>query len=145
MSYLEDAAAELGKARDDNERRYADLENHLPAQRPEILAGVNARRMEIADGFIRIAAIAAGADGPLAARARKLYAALDRWGTRDDTRAQPEVRRAANDAMDAIDAMVRELYAMRSRLVSEMRASDDATGRRVDALLAEGPVPEEEK
>ena len=67
---------------------------------------------------------------------RVLTAALSAWQGRDDTRPQPEVRRAANTAMDQIDAMVRELYAMRSRLVTEVRASDDATGRRVDAMLA---------
>jgi hypothetical protein len=60
------------------------------------------------------------------------------WETRDDSKAQPEVRLAANTAMDTIDAMVAELYAMRSRLVTEIRASDDATGRRVDAMLS-GP------
>jgi hypothetical protein len=69
---------------------------------------------------------------------------LGQWQARDDTRAQPEVRRAANEAMDAIDAMVRELYAMRSRLVTEIRAADDVTGARVDALLTESPVPDEE-
>jgi hypothetical protein len=37
--------------------------------------------------------------------------------------------------MDAIDAMLSELHALRSRLVSEIRASDDATATRVDALL----------
>src|SRR6266568_2761794 len=58
------------------------------------------------------------------------------WMARDDTRPQPEAREAANTAVDAIDAMLRELHAMRSRLVTEMRAADDATGRRVDDLLA---------
>ena len=38
--------------------------------------------------------------------------------------------------MDAIDAMLAELHALRSRLTGEMRASDDATAARVDALLA---------
>jgi hypothetical protein len=47
--------------------------------------------------------------------------------------------------MDAIDAMIRELYQMRSRLVSKIRVSDDANGARVDAMLAaakagRGPV-----
>jgi hypothetical protein len=64
-----------------------------------------------------------------------LAIALGQWDTRDDSKAQPEVRRAANTAMDAIDGMIRDLYAMRSRLVTEIRASDDATGRRVDDLL----------
>jgi hypothetical protein len=65
-----------------------------------------------------------------------LGAALDLWQLRDDTRPQPEVRRAANTAMDAIDAMLADLHALRSRLTGEMRASDDATAARVDALLA---------
>ena len=65
-----------------------------------------------------------------------LGVALAQWMARDDSRAEPEVRRAANTAMDAIDAMLAELYALRSRLMTEIRASDDATGRRVDAMLA---------
>lgn len=65
-----------------------------------------------------------------------LSVALGQWEDRDDTRPQPEVRRAANTAMDAIDAMLAELHQMRSRLVGEIRASDDATAARADALLA---------
>ena len=65
-----------------------------------------------------------------------LSIALGQWEGRDDTRPQPEVRRAANTAMDAIDGMLRDLYAMRSRLVTEIRASDDATAARVDAMLS---------
>jgi hypothetical protein len=68
---------------------------------------------------------------------RVLDIALARWARRDDTKAEPAVRRAANDAMDAIDATLRELHAMRARLLDEMRASDDATAARADALLAE--------
>jgi hypothetical protein len=64
-----------------------------------------------------------------------LSVALAQWETRDDSKATPAIRRAANTAMDAIDALVCELYAMRSRLVSEIRASDDATAARVDAML----------
>jgi hypothetical protein len=64
---------------------------------------------------------------------------LAQWETRDDTRAQSHIRHAANDAMDAIDTMLRELHQMRSRLVNEMRDSDDATAARVDRLLA-GPA-----
>ena len=70
-----------------------------------------------------------------------LALALGQWADRDDTRPQPEVRRAANTAMDEIDGMLAELYAMRSRLVTEIRASDDATGRRVDAMLAGRAAP----
>ena len=65
-----------------------------------------------------------------------LSIALGQWERRDDTKPQPEVRRAANTAVDAIDAMLAELHAMRSRLLGEIRAADDATGERVDALLA---------
>ena len=66
-----------------------------------------------------------------------LGVALAQWETRDDAVAQPEIRRAANTAMDAIDAMLRDLYAIRARLVTEIRAADDVTAARVDALLAE--------
>ncbi len=64
-----------------------------------------------------------------------LAVALAQWEIRDGTRPQPETREAANTAMDAIDSMLRELHAMRSRLVSEIRQADDETGRRVDELL----------
>jgi hypothetical protein len=63
-----------------------------------------------------------------------VYAAL--WSMRDDSEPCPSARRAANDAMDAIDAALAELYALRSRLVADIRASDDAAAARVDALLA---------
>jgi hypothetical protein len=62
--------------------------------------------------------------------------ALAVWETRDDAKAQPAVRQAANTAMDAIDDMVATLYRLRQRLGTEMRAYDDATGARVDAMLA---------
>lgn len=64
-----------------------------------------------------------------------LGVALAQWMARDDTGAEPEVRRAANTAMDAIDAMLAELHQLRARLVSEIRDSDDATAVRVDELL----------
>jgi hypothetical protein len=65
-----------------------------------------------------------------------LGVALAQWAARDDTKAEPEVRRAANTAMDAIDAMLRELHALRSRLVGEIRESDDIGAARVDAMLS---------
>jgi hypothetical protein len=65
-----------------------------------------------------------------------LSIALGQWERRDDTKPQGEVRRAANTAVDAIDAMLLELHAMRSRLLGEIRQADDATAARVDALLA---------
>ncbi len=61
MDYLEEAADLLRKARDDNEKRAALVpslrDGNLPTR--EILAEVNTRRMEIADGFMRLAAIQA--------------------------------------------------------------------------------------
>ena len=65
-----------------------------------------------------------------------LGVALAQWMARDETRAEPEVRQAANTAMDATDAMLAELHELRARLVGEIRASDDATAERVDAMLA---------
>lgn len=53
--YLEEAAAELRKARDDNERRASLTPPLVPAG--EIAAEVNRRRLEIAEGFTRLAAI----------------------------------------------------------------------------------------
>lgn len=64
--------------------------------------------------------------------------ALTLWAVRDDSRPQAEVRQAANTAMDAIDAILREAHELRARLVGEIRASDDATAARADELLAQG-------
>jgi hypothetical protein len=71
-----------------------------------------------------------------------LSGALALWATRDDAKAQPGVREAANTAMAAIDTMLAELHSARSALVGEIRRADDATDARVDALLA---VPLEER
>lgn len=57
--------------------------------------------------------------------------ALAQWAVRDDSKADPEARRAANTAMEAIDAMLAELHAVRSRLVAEKRQSDDANDARL--------------
>jgi hypothetical protein len=65
-----------------------------------------------------------------------LGVALAIWMARDDSRAQPEVRQAANTAMDSIDAMLAELHQLRARLLSEVHASDRAAAARADALLA---------
>lgn len=62
------------------------------------------------------------------------YLAL--WSMRDGNTGTPEHREAANAAMDAIDGLTRDLHKVRSRLVGEIRAYDDETARRVDALLA---------
>jgi hypothetical protein len=64
-----------------------------------------------------------------------LGVALAQWMARDDTKAQPAIRQAANTALDAVDGMLSELHTLRARLVSEIRDSDDASDARVDALL----------
>ena len=64
-----------------------------------------------------------------------LGVALAEWMGRDDSRAEPEVRQAANRAMDAIDSMIAEAFELRARLVTEIRESDDAAAARVDELL----------
>jgi hypothetical protein len=74
--------------------------------------------------------------GALGEHVETLGVALAWWDGRDDIRAQPEVRRAANTAVDEIDTLLRKLYHVRSRLISEIRRSDDASNARVDALLA---------
>jgi hypothetical protein len=43
-----------------------------------------------------------------------LGVALAQWAARDDTRADPEARQAANTAVDAIDAVLGELHALRA-------------------------------
>lgn len=65
-----------------------------------------------------------------------LAVALAQWMARDDSKADPGARRAANTAMDAIDAMLRELHTLRQVLITEIRGSDDETARRADELLA---------
>ena len=65
----------------------------------------------------------------------ELETALALWATRDDTKAQPEVRDAASDAIDAIDTAIRELYGIRGQLIPEVRASDDAAMARAEELL----------
>ena len=45
---------------------------------------------------------------------------------------------ARRSAVNAVDAMLQALHAIRARLISEIRASDDASAARADALLARG-------
>lgn len=59
------------------------------------------------------------------------------WEARRQDGPDAHARRCANDAMDAIDGAIRELHAIRAQLTGEIRADDDATAARVDALLAE--------
>jgi len=65
-----------------------------------------------------------------------LAVALAQWEARPDGRPAPDARRAANTAMDSIDELLAALHGIRSRLVTEIRVSDDATAARADALLS---------
>jgi len=73
----------------------------------------------------------------LAGLSGHLIAALAIWETRDDAGAQPTVRRAATEAVDAIDKMLGTLHEARSALIAQARAYDDAADARVDAMLAD--------
>ena len=64
-----------------------------------------------------------------------LGTALATWHARDDSGPCPDARRAANAAVGAVDAALAALHTLRQSLVSEIKASDDATAARVDALL----------
>jgi hypothetical protein len=44
---------------------------------------------------------------------------------------------AGHGAVKAIDAMLRELHVLRSRLITELRQDEAARAKRVDAMLAE--------
>lgn len=68
---------------------------------------------------------------------RALDEALTAWARRDDSQPRPEVRAAANTAVAELDAALGELHRLRNGLAAQTREFDDATARRVDALLAE--------
>ena len=75
-------------------------------------------------------------DGPLSAlrgRVDDLGAWLAIWEGR--TEPDEHARRCASDAVDAIDAALRGLNQVRQRLIGDIRAADDATAARADALL----------
>lgn len=59
-SYLEEAAIELRKARTANDNRAATLTSWLSEGAVPVLVEVNDRRMEMAEGFTRLAAIERG-------------------------------------------------------------------------------------
>jgi hypothetical protein len=60
MTHLQEAAEQLRIARDGNEERARDASAMRGTDRLIALAAVNTRRMEIAAGFTRLAAIEAG-------------------------------------------------------------------------------------
>jgi hypothetical protein len=55
-----------------------------------------------------------------------LGVALAQWDDRGRARHQAGARRAGSTAIDAIDTLITDLTALRARLVSEVRADDDA-------------------
>lgn len=89
-----------------------------------------------APGFPRGAAYA-DESASIRSAAEDIGAYLAMWAIRDDSKPCPDARRAANSAMDAIDRALAELHALRSRLVSDIRQSDDAAMARTAAMLAE--------
>jgi hypothetical protein len=70
------------------------------------------------------------------AHVEALETALALWATRDDSRAQPAVRSAANTAVDSIDSILTGLYRLREELIGQIRQADDANAARVNAYLA---------
>jgi hypothetical protein len=64
-------------------------------------------------------------------RTSVLGVALVQWADRGTARDKAAARRAGSTAVDAIDALLRDLYALRGRLVREIRQADDARRRRV--------------
>jgi hypothetical protein len=76
-------------------------------------------------------------DAPLSA-IREHVEDLGVWLGIWEERTEPDAfaRRCASNAVDAIDAMLRDLYLVRGRLTAEIRQADDATAARADTLLA---------
>ena len=104
---------------------------------PSILAGgTGSGRLLAYDQIDPTRLVIGDATGRLDGHLGVLGVALAQWMARDDTKAEPEVRRAANTAMHAIDAMLAEIHQLRSRLIGEIRVSDDLAAERADALLA---------
>ena len=60
-----------------------------------------------------------------------LGVALAQWADGDAAQDKAAARRAASAAVDAIDALLRDLYLLRGRLVQEIRQADGAARRHV--------------
>jgi hypothetical protein len=60
-----------------------------------------------------------------------LDVALVQWANRGTARDKAAARRAGSTAVDAIDALLRDLFLLRGRLVREIRQADDAARCRV--------------
>ncbi len=64
-------------------------------------------------------------------RTSVLGVALVQWADRGTARDEAAARRAGSTAVDAIDALLRDLCALRGCLAREIREADDAARRRV--------------
>jgi len=60
-----------------------------------------------------------------------LGVALAQWADGDAAQDKTAARQAASAAVDAIDAVLRDLYLLRGRLVQEIRQADGAPRPRV--------------
>jgi hypothetical protein len=60
-----------------------------------------------------------------------LGVALAQWADGDAAQDKAAARRAASAAVDAIDALLRDLYLLRGRLVQEIRHADSTPRPRV--------------
>ena len=60
-----------------------------------------------------------------------LAVALAQWADGDEVQDTAAARRAASAAVDAIDALLRDLYLLRGRLVQEIRQADGTPHPRV--------------
>jgi hypothetical protein len=57
--------------------------------------------------------------------------ALTQWTERDTAQDTAAARRVSSAAVDAVDALLRDLYLLRGRLVQEARQAAGTAGRRV--------------
>lgn len=64
-------------------------------------------------------------------RTSVLGVALVQWADRGTARDKAAARRAGTTAVDTIDGLLRDLYALRGRLSREIRQADDAARGRV--------------
>ena len=60
-----------------------------------------------------------------------LSAALEHWAGQSSTTDNATAQRAASAAVDAIDALLRDLYLLRGRLVQDIRQARNAARRQV--------------
>ena len=60
-----------------------------------------------------------------------LGVALEQWADRASAVDKAAARHAAGTVVDAIDALLRDLYLLRGRLIQEIRQADGADRRRV--------------